>query len=118
MRQPTLNRSSSQESRAPQAHRASRAPLTRHAWQRMTARGIPSDAVEAALQYGRIVYTRGAAISVIGRKEVEQCHKHGINLSPYEGVQVVCSPDGAVMTTYRNRDFRGLRTPDRKKSRR
>ena len=112
MRQPTLNRPSRQDSQR------SRPPLTRHAWQRMTARGIPTDAVEAALQYGRIVHTRGAAISVIGRKEVEQCHKHGINLSAYEGVQVVCSPDGAVMTTYRNRDFRGLRSSSRRKSRR
>jgi hypothetical protein len=108
MRQPTLNRTSRQDSQRP--------PLTRHAWQRMTARGIPSDAVDAALQYGRIVYTRGAAISAIGRKEVEQCRKLGVNLSAYEGVQVVCSSDGAVMTTYRNRDFRGLRTPSRKKS--
>lgn len=112
MRQPTTNRSSRQES-----HPFSVA-LTRHAWQRMTARSIPSDAVDAALQYGRLVHTRGAAISAIGRKEVKQCRKYGVNLAAYEGVQVVCSSDGAVMTTYRNRDFRGLRTPSRKRSRR
>lgn len=118
MRQPTLSRPSPRDSRSPQVPQSSRLPLTRHAWQRMTARGIPADAVEAALQYGRIVYTRGAAISVIGRKEVEQYGQMGVNLAAFEGVQVVCSPDGTVVTTYRNRNFRNLRTSSRKKSRR
>jgi len=112
MRQSTFNRFTRQESSL------LKAALTKHAWQRMTARSIPSEAVKAALEYGRVVYARGAAISVIGRKEVEQCHQHGVNLSAYEGVQVVCSSDGTVMTAYRNRDFRGLRTSGRRKSRR
>ncbi|TVR01116.1 MAG: DUF4258 domain-containing protein [Desulfovibrionales bacterium] len=112
MRQPTANAPFRQEPSSIKTE------LTRHAWQRMTARSIPCEAVNAALQYGRLVYTRGAAICVIGRKEVEQCRKHGVNLIAYEGVQVVCAPDGTVLTTYRNRNFRGLRAPGRKRSRR
>ncbi len=112
MEQSTINRVPRQEDQLPKAS------LTRHAWRRMTSRGISSAAVEAALAYGRTVYARGAAINVIGRKEVEQFGRMGINLSAFEGVQVVCSPDGAVMTTYRNRDFRGLRASHRKSTRR
>jgi len=86
-------------------------PLTNHARNRMNARNLPSEAVCSALQYGRVVYARGAAIHVIGRKEVHKYKKEGVNLSAYEGVQVLCSPkDGTVITVYRNRNFRGLRS--------
>ena len=44
-----------------------------------------------------------------GRKEVRKSAKQGIDLCALEGIQVVCSTDGAVVTAYRNRDFRGLR---------
>jgi len=88
--------------------------LTRHARERMGARGLSSTAISAALDYGRVVHTRGAAIHVIGRKEVDWFDRLGIDLSRYEGVQVVCSSDGAVITVYRNRDFRGLRPRHRR----
>jgi hypothetical protein len=71
---------------------------------------LSSGAVTAALDFGRLVYTRGAAIYVIGRKEVLRARRLGVDLSEYEGVHVVCSADGAVLTVYRNRDFRGLRS--------
>ncbi|WP_459936775.1 DUF4258 domain-containing protein [Desulfonatronum parangueonense] len=93
-----------------QPDRETHATITNHAWRRMTARGISTEAVEAVLDYGRVVYTRGAAICAIGRKEVKFFSRQGINLTLYEGVQVVCSTDGAVVTTYRNQDFRGLRS--------
>lgn len=83
--------------------------LTPHASERMTTRGLSPTAVAAAVAYGRVIHTRGADIHVIGRKEVETLERDGIDLSRYEGVQVVCSPEGAVLTVYRNRDFRGLR---------
>jgi hypothetical protein len=63
----------------------------------------------AALAYGRRVHVRGATIRAIGRREVARYRSHGIDLAMYEGVQVVCGSDGAVLTAYRNRDFRGLR---------
>ena len=85
------------------------ARLTMHASQRMSARGISQSAVRAVLEHGRVVHVRGAAVYAIGRKEVRCLQRHGIDLSPYEGIQVVCIPDGTILTTYRNRDFRGLR---------
>ncbi len=90
--------------------------LTSHARRRLNGRGIPAEAVDVVLRYGRTVHTRGAAIRVIGRKEVfENGH---LNLSPFEGIQVVCSPDGEVMTIYRNKDLRGLRSRRRRPSHR
>lgn len=84
--------------------------LTRHARQRMRSRGIPPDAIRAVLWYGRLVHTRGAEVYAIGRQEVRQYASEGLCLSPYEGLQVVCTPEGHVLTVYRNRDFRSLRS--------
>jgi len=75
----------------------------------MLARHIDEAALEAALLYGRLVHVRGAEFHVIGRKEVERWAAVGVDLTPFEGVQVVCSSEGAVLTVYRNRDLRQLR---------
>ena len=89
--------------------------LTRHAWEQMCRRSISSAVVQNVLEYGRAVYVRGAQIFAIGRKEVKRCLKMGIDLSESEGVQVVCAVEGAIMTTYRNNDFRSLRPGRRQK---
>lgn len=83
--------------------------LTNHAWERMTARTLNLEAVEAVFDYGRLVHVRGAEVYAIGRREVDFYAKMGIDLQLFEGIQVVCSPDGAILTVYRNRNFRGLR---------
>lgn len=83
--------------------------LTKHAAERMSTRSLPATAVAAAIAYGRVVHIRGADIHAIGRREVECHEREGIDLSRYEGVQVVCSVGGTILTVYRNRDFRGLR---------
>ena len=88
--------------------------ITRHAHIRMTGRRISAEALANAIEYGRVVYVRGAKIYVIGRKEVKAFLHKGIELADFEGVHVVCTPEGVVMTTYRNRDFRGLRPRGRR----
>lgn len=80
-----------------------------HAWARMSARRLSPADVETVLQFGRRVWARGARIFVIGRREVEQYRAAGLDLARYEGLHVVCSRYGAVMTVYRNRDLSGLR---------
>lgn len=82
---------------------------TCHALKRMRARGIQPETVRLVLHYGRHVWTRGACIYVLGRREVVRLLEEGIDASAASGVHVVCSPDGDVITTYRNHDFRGLR---------
>lgn len=83
--------------------------ITDHARQRMTGRRINNDDVKNALLFGREVHTRGASIFVIGRKEVTRYMEKGVDLRRQEGLQVVCSPDGAVLTVYRNNDFSSLK---------
>ena len=83
--------------------------LSRHADRRMAQRRISAAAIELALDYGRTVYTRGAVVHAIGRNEIARWAELGIDLSPHDGLQVVCSADGAVITVYRDRNFRGLR---------
>jgi hypothetical protein len=83
--------------------------ITKHAWRRMTARRISGAALEAVMSYGRIAHVRSAKVYAIGRKEVERHQRDGVDLSSFEGIHVVCSLDGAIMTTYRNHNFRGLR---------
>lgn len=90
--------------------------ISDHARARMDARRLSLDAVEAALAYGRVIHARGARIHVIGRKEIGLGRKAGIDLAPFEGVQVLCDPrDGHVITIFRNRDFRGLRPRSRRR---
>jgi len=83
--------------------------LTRHARNRMAARRLAVAAIRAALEFGRVAYVRGARIHAIGRKEIDRYRRIGLDLAQFEGVQVVCGHDGAILTAYRNRDFRGLR---------
>ena len=44
--------------------------LTRHAMKRMSARRLSFNAVQRAVEYGRVVHARGATIYAVGRKEV------------------------------------------------
>jgi len=83
--------------------------LTRHAIDRARTRNIPNQAIEAAIDYGKHRAIRGADIYTIGWREVRFFAARGIDLSCWEGVEVVCSHDGRVLTVYRNRNPRALR---------
>ena len=92
--------------------------ITSHARMQMMVRRISETALSAVMEFGRVVYVRGAKIYVIGRKEVTRFLRKGIELADFEGIHVVCSSEGDVLTTYRNRDFRGLRPQGRRRNRR
>lgn len=83
--------------------------LTLHATHRSRNRGISTDAVEAAMEYGKHRAIRGADIYTLGWREVRFYGERGIDLSRWEGVEVVCAHDGRVLTVYRNRNPRALR---------
>ena len=93
-------------------------PLTDHARMRIDARRIPQEGVAMAMLFGRELRMKGATFYAIGRKEVERFTKTGEDLSPYEGIQVVCAGSDVVVTAYRNRDFSGLRPRIPRKRRR
>lgn len=83
--------------------------ITKHALNRADGRRIPVHAVSVVLAYGRRVWTRGAQVFALGRREVHRASLQGLDLVPYEGIQVVCTPSGSILTAYRNRDFTSLR---------
>lgn len=84
-------------------------PITRHAQKQSFARRLPASSLMAALAHGREVHTRGAMLFVIGKKEVARARKDGTDISGFEGVHVVCTPEDTILTVYRNRNLRRLR---------
>lgn len=86
-----------------------RANFTTHALDRMTRRRLAPDLVEAVIAFGREIHTRGATVYFIGRDEVEWGHRAGMDWRPLDGLCVICSREGAVLTVYRNRNLRGLK---------
>jgi hypothetical protein len=90
--------------------------LTNHGQVRMNSRRISTEAVLAVLSFGREVHVRGAVLYAIGRNEVERSKKMGVDLSAHEGLHVVCTKDGAILTVYRNRSLSDLRPRSRSRS--
>lgn len=90
--------------------------LTRHALTRMHARRISTTGVVAVLNFGREVHTRGAVVYAIGRNEVENAKRAVVDLRAHEGLHVVCSKDGSILTVYRNRRLSDLRPRRRGRS--
>lgn len=84
--------------------------MTRHASLRMGSRRISLSDVAVVMDYGRRFHVRGAVVYAMGRREVAFCRCDGIATEGIRGLQVVCAPENdAVLTVYRNNDFRSLR---------
>jgi hypothetical protein len=77
-------------------------PLTYHARQRTSSRGIAAEQVQKVIDHGREVHQRHAVIYFIGDREIARDK----SLSDCDGIHVVCAPNGgAVLTVYRNKEF-------------
>lgn len=88
--------------------------FTRHAADRARSRGIPASAIEAALEYGQHRARRGADFYTLGWRQVRECAEHGLDVSRWDGTEVVCCPaSGAILTVYRNRNHRAMGAPRR-----
>jgi hypothetical protein len=83
--------------------------LTLHATERSRSRGISTEAIEAAMEFGKHRAIRGADIYTIGWREVRFHAERGVDLSRWEGIEVVCAHDGQILTVYRNKNPRALR---------
>jgi hypothetical protein len=83
---------------------------SRHARGRMRSRQIPEDVATLALEHGRYRYVRGSLCFAVGRREVADAARQGIDIRAAEGIRLVLSTDGwTVITAYRNHDLRDLR---------
>ena len=58
---------------------------------------------------GRKKTTETFHVYVNPQREIDKEARHGIDLKEFDGIHVVCAKDGAVITTYRNKSFRGAR---------
>ncbi len=94
------------------------APIfSNHAETRMQQRGIKYDDIRMALDYGREIRAKGLVFYVIGHKEITRYGPLGINLSDLDGLQVLVSACGAVVTTYRSQDLHAIRVTQRSRDR-
>lgn len=78
---------------------------THHAQVRAAQRGFSAKQVATILRYGRKRYQAGAVYYSIGRKEIAQYAKESPLLKQMNGMHVVTSLEGAILTMFRNRDF-------------
>jgi hypothetical protein len=85
--------------------------LSHHAAKRMQMRNISAEDIECALDYGRTFHSRGAVFKVIGRKEIDR-YTAEVDLHHLDGLHVLCSRDGRVITVYRNPGFRAKNYPN------
>lgn len=77
-----------------------------HGWQRVSGRGVTRAQVTAAIDWGRVDYVYGAMRFVVGRRESEAAERAGADTRGCEGLHVVVSSDGEIVTVFRNRTLR------------
>ncbi|MEZ4321164.1 MAG: hypothetical protein R3F61_27035, partial [Myxococcota bacterium] len=65
--------------------------------------------IDAAIEFGKHRAIRGADVYTLGWREVRFFAQRGIDLSRWEGIEVVCAHDGQVLTVYRNKKPRAHR---------
>ena len=80
-----------------------------HALIREEQRGISHKQVVLAYQYGRVIHSRRAVYHVIGNKEIEKYGSIEPELKTMNGIQLVMSSNGIVLTAFRNKDLRKVR---------
>lgn len=92
-------------------HHGGRSPaprVTAHARTRMSQRAIRPDVLDLAMLFGREVHAANAVFVVVGHREVIEAREDGIDIEFLDGIHVVCSRRGAVITVYRDRSLRAL----------
>ena len=78
--------------------------MTKHAAQRQAQRCISDLQLSLTLDYGQRVHMSCAEICFLGRKDIPDWIDPRY-ADKMDGTVVVLSPDGAVITTYRNPDY-------------
>jgi hypothetical protein len=82
---------------------------SQHAQIREGQRGISKKQVLLAYQYGRVIHARRAVYHVIGNKEIEKFDSIEPELKKMNGIQLVMSKNGTVITAFKNKDLRRVR---------
>ena len=82
---------------------------SQHAQIREGQRGISHKQIVLVYQYGRIIHSRRAVYHVIGNKEIKKYGDIEPELKNMNGVQLVMSANGTVLTAFKNKDLRKVR---------
>jgi hypothetical protein len=73
-----------------------------HAQARVRHRNAPADAVAVVMTWGRWIFQRAGRVACfLGRREVREAARYGLDLSRYDGLAVVQAPDNPVITFIR-----------------
>lgn len=79
--------------------------LSVHAYKRSFERGIKQKMIAHILRFGRKRYQNNAVYYSIGRKEIKKYAKNCSELKEMNGMHMVVSLNGVILTLFRNRDF-------------
>lgn len=82
---------------------------SQHAQVREGQRGITNYQVMLVYKYGRVIHSRRAVYHVIGSKEIKKYGDIEPELKNMNGVQLVMSANGTVLTAFKNKDLRKVR---------
>ncbi len=84
--------------------------MTEHARRRKEQFRLRQEAIEAALNWGRLVrQEQGRRAYHLGSRAVAAARKEGLRLDAYENTLVVVGPDEAIITVGRYREPRRLK---------
>lgn len=78
--------------------------ISKHARRRTSQRGISSDRIELAAMLGTRIDQDGATLFFLGRRQLDRRDISSRDRERLEGLTVIVSRDGAVITAYRNRN--------------
>lgn len=80
--------------------------LTGHAVKRSSQRGMKTKHIANLLKFGRKNYQNGAIYYSIGKKEIAKYKDICPGLKEMNGMHLITSLTGTVITLFRNKDFR------------
>ena len=81
--------------------------ITNHAARRMSQRGLTAKTIALVMQWGREINERAAWHIFLGKKEVAQAARHGVDLRKAQGTHLFCDNEGRLITTYKDHHPRG-----------
>ena len=77
-----------------------------HAYKRREQRGIQRKKIAHLLRFGRKTYQNGSIYYSIGRKEIRKYQHICQDLKQMNGLHLVMSPNGIIITIFKNKNFR------------
>jgi hypothetical protein len=85
-------------------------PLTLHAHRRTHQRAISEEAIEAVIDYGIEYRQPHRTVFFLGKRQVEEALRLGVEVRDFENTAIVVADDGAILTVIRTSDTSKFRS--------